>query len=280
MFIPDKADKQNLPPYKHKVCAPIWNILHGVSTLLNCGLRETTSTEHTQSVSCFSSSLESSGKGIVRSVSESDGVSDRVGSWQTLLFRLFEGPRRTFDVSWLVLDLLACLIWFFWVAPASLPWAELVIFFAVPPRVFGCRFRLRTGLISDAQKASAEVNNEKLTELNDGWSLVFTKAGWFTGAASVSSEAKREIVWSEDVLVTRKEACHLAAISCYLACCISLVCSAKLFTDLVDGDDSPAVGLNRAILQLLSSRMFSWAPWKLYPSIALCDCCEVGDKWC
>jgi len=34
------------------------------------------------------------------------------------------------------------------------------------------------------------VNGKKLSELNDGWSLVFTKAGWFTGPASVSSEAR------------------------------------------------------------------------------------------
>jgi len=45
---------------------------------------------------------------------------------------------------------------------------ELVIFFAVPPRGFGFRFRLGTGLISDDQRASAEVNGEKLAELNDG----------------------------------------------------------------------------------------------------------------
>jgi len=43
--------------------------------------------------------------------------------------------------------------------------------------VFGCRFRLSTGLISDARKASAEMNGEKLAELNDGGSLVFNKTG-------------------------------------------------------------------------------------------------------
>jgi len=32
------------------------------------------------------------------------------------------------------------------------------------------------------------VNGEKLAELNDGLSLVYTNAGWFTGAASLSSE--------------------------------------------------------------------------------------------
>jgi hypothetical protein len=50
-------------------------------------------------------------------------------------------------------------------------YGDLVIFFAVPPRGFGFRFRLGTGLISDDQRTSAEVNSEKLAELNDGWSL-------------------------------------------------------------------------------------------------------------
>jgi hypothetical protein len=40
-------------------------------------------------------------------------VSDGVGSRQTLLFLLFEGQRRAFDASRLVLDLVACLIFFF-----------------------------------------------------------------------------------------------------------------------------------------------------------------------
>ena len=38
-FIPDKAHKQNIPPYQHKVCAPIWKISHIVSSLLHCGLQ-------------------------------------------------------------------------------------------------------------------------------------------------------------------------------------------------------------------------------------------------
>jgi len=43
-------------------------------------------------------------------------------------------------------------------------------------------------MISDDRRASAAVKGENLAELNDGQSLVFTKAGWFTGAASLSSE--------------------------------------------------------------------------------------------
>jgi hypothetical protein len=36
------------------------------------------------------------------------------------------------------------------------------------------------------------VNGEKLEELKDGRSLVFTKAGWFTGTATVFPEVKRK----------------------------------------------------------------------------------------
>ena len=39
MFIPDKAHKQILSAYQHKVFAPIRNISHIVSTLLRCGLQ-------------------------------------------------------------------------------------------------------------------------------------------------------------------------------------------------------------------------------------------------
>ena len=187
VFIPDKAHKQNLPPYQHKVCEPIWNISHIVSVLLHCGLQR--NDKYITHYQRSSSSVESPAKGTVRSVSESDGVTDEVGSRQTTLFCLFEGPRRAFDASRLILNLVECLIFFFWVAPTKFLY-ELVILFTVPPRRFGCRFRLGTALISDARRALAEVNDEKLAELNDGWSLVFTKAGWFTGAVPVSSEAR------------------------------------------------------------------------------------------
>jgi len=75
--------------------------------------------QNTQSASCFSSSVESSAKGTVSSVSESDRMSDGVGSRQTLLFCHFEGPRVAFDASRLVLDLVVCLIFFFWVVPTK-----------------------------------------------------------------------------------------------------------------------------------------------------------------
>jgi len=67
-------------------------------------------------------------------------------------------------------------------------------------------------------------------------------------------------MWSEDILVTMKEACRPKAFSRYLACCSFLLCIAELFANLVDGDDSPALGLNKVIFQFLGRRMFSGAP--------------------
>jgi hypothetical protein len=63
------------------------------------------------------------------------------------------------------------------------------VFLSVPSRGFDIRFRLGTGLMSDALRGPAVVDGEKLAELNDDGSLVFTKARWFTGTASVFSEA-------------------------------------------------------------------------------------------
>jgi len=40
-----------------------------------------------------------------------------------------------------------------------------------------------TALISDGHRASAVVNGEKLAEMNDGRSMVFTIAERFTGAS-------------------------------------------------------------------------------------------------
>ena len=67
-------------------------------------------------------------------------------------------------------------------------------------------------------------------------------------------------MWSEDVLVRRKEACRPEDFNRYPTCCSSLVCNAELFANLVEDDDSPTLGLNGAIFQFLGSRMFSGAP--------------------
>jgi len=116
VFIPDKAHKQNLPPAQ-SVCVHLKYFAHRIhfSPLWSSEKR---SVQYTQWGSCYSSSVESSAKGTARSVSESHGVSDGVGSRQTLLFRLFEG-RRALNASWLVLDLVACLIFFSWIAPTN-----------------------------------------------------------------------------------------------------------------------------------------------------------------
>jgi hypothetical protein len=49
-----------------------------------------------------------------------------------------------------------------------------------------------------------------------------------------------------------------------------------LFANLVDGDDSPTLGLNEDIFQFLESRTFSGAPCKPHPRVAICDFCEMG----
>jgi hypothetical protein len=91
-----------------------------------------------------------------------------IGSRQTLLFRLFVGSRRAFDTSRLGLDFsglcdflfLSCLNKFF---------VRLTRYFLGCSTTSGWRFQLLgTSLISGARRASAKVNGEKLTELNDG----------------------------------------------------------------------------------------------------------------
>ena len=58
--------------------------------------------------------------------------------------------------------------------------------------------------MSDARAASAEANSENLTEMNYRLSLVFTKTGWFAGAASVFSEGKRKSSGLKTFLSQRK----------------------------------------------------------------------------
>ena len=71
MFIPDNAHKQNLPPYQHKVCARPSEIFHTSYPVFSIAvLRETTSREHTISVSL-------------------KFVDDDVGNFSTTSFQLF-----------------------------------------------------------------------------------------------------------------------------------------------------------------------------------------------
>ena len=64
-------------------------------------------------------------------------------------------------------------------------------------------------------------------------------------------------MWSEDVLVTRKEACRPKDFSRILACCSSVVCIVELFANLADGEDSPVLDLNRAIVYNFGIRIIS-----------------------
>jgi len=120
-------------------------------------------------------------------VSESDGVSDGDGSRQTTLFRLSEGPRRAFDASRLVLDLVASFLF-------ELPQQNFCKINSLFSLLFQHEYlSVRSGLAQGWYLMFGEPQQKwtaKKSELNDGRALVFTKAGWFTGAASVSSEAR------------------------------------------------------------------------------------------
>jgi hypothetical protein len=94
LFIPDQAHKKkssSIPA--QSVCAHLKHLAQRIqsSPLWSSEKRPV---QNKQSASCISSYVQSSTKGTARSVSESDGVSDGVGSWHTLLFRLFEGPKE------------------------------------------------------------------------------------------------------------------------------------------------------------------------------------------
>jgi hypothetical protein len=68
------------------------------------------------------------------------------------------------------------------------------------------------------------VNGEKLAELDDGWLLVFTEAGWFTGKACVCSEDRGK---SYDLKMFLSQENRPEAINRYFTCCSSLVCVSK-----------------------------------------------------
>ena len=62
----------------------------------------------------------------------------------------------------------------------------------------------------------------------DRWSLPKQNGSQKQHLCPLTTEG---IIWSEDVLVTRKEACRPEAISCYFACCSSLVCISESLCD-------------------------------------------------
>jgi hypothetical protein len=94
LFIPDKAiqTKSSSIPTQN-VCANLKYVAHLIhsSTLRSSEKRPV---QNSQSASFSSSSVETSAKGTVRLVSESDGMSDGVGSRQTLLFRILYSVDR------------------------------------------------------------------------------------------------------------------------------------------------------------------------------------------
>ena len=123
------------------------------------------STEHTISV-LSSSSVETSAKEQLSQCPNLMGCQTELDPCKPFSSVFLKGqdeystPADWFWIHWPVL------FSFFWVTPTNFLYGELVIFFAVPPRVFVSRFQLGTGLISDVWRASEEVNGEKLTEMN------------------------------------------------------------------------------------------------------------------
>jgi hypothetical protein len=195
--------------------------------------------QNTQSAPCSpSSSVESLARGTANSVSESDGTSDGVGSWQTLLFRLFEGPRRAFDASRQVLDLVACLIW------SELPQNIL----CMVNSLFSLLLHHKNlDLVRAWHRAdiwwSERISRSEWRKIRrKEWRLnVGLHQSRVVHRSSIYvSWRQRETVWFEDVHVTREKACRPAAISRCRACCSLLVFSEQ-FSNLVDGDESPWV---------------------------------------
>ena len=175
VFTPDKAHKQNLLPHQHKVCAPIWNISHIVSSLLHCGLprKDQCSTDNQRLVRHL---LQSNCQwkeqlGQCPNLMECQTELDPCKPFPSVFS---EVPRRAFDASRLVLDLVVCLIFSFWVSS---------MYFCKVNSLFSLLFHHEdlasgSGLAQGwylMMRASAEVKGEKLTELNDGWSLVSSK---------------------------------------------------------------------------------------------------------
>ena len=160
MFIHDKSHKRN-------VCAHLKCFAHRIQSF-PLRYSEKRPVNNKQSASFSFSSVESSAKRSAMYVPESDGVSDGVRYRQYFLFLLLEGPRRAYDASRMVLVFVACLIFLSRVGATNFLQFEVVIFFAVSPSLFSCRFRHGTGLMSEARRVAAEGNGKKLAELNYG----------------------------------------------------------------------------------------------------------------
>ena len=115
VFIPDKAHKQNLPPYQHKVYAPIWNISHIVSSFRHCGLQRNDQyrTYNQRLVPHLfpSNRLWKEQLGQCPNLMECQTEMDPGKPFSSIFF---EGPRRTFDADW---------FWIYW--PVLFSFSEL-----------------------------------------------------------------------------------------------------------------------------------------------------------
>ena len=93
----------------------------------------------------------------------------------------------------------------------------------------------------------------------------------------MSSEARGKSCGLKMFLSQAKRPVAPKAFNRYLACCSSLVCTAKLLANLGDAD-SPALVLNGAIFQFLGSRIFFRGSMQALSKGTYCDCCQVGGK--
>jgi hypothetical protein len=193
VFIPDNAHKQNVLPYQHKVCAPICNTSYIVSNLPSIVVfRETNSSEHTISVLflvffCRIISDKTNYFGVRRRWSvRRRWIPANVSPpsfWRTK--KSIRCKPSGFALSGLFEFLfLSCL--------NILPVRWTRHFLCCSTTRVWIYFRLGKGLMSDTRETSVEVNGENLEEMNDGWSLVLTKTGWFTGAAFIFPDALRK----------------------------------------------------------------------------------------
>ena len=117
LFIPDKSHKQNLHAHQHKACAPIWNISYIVSSILHCGLQRNDQyrTHNQRLLPHFLPSNRQWKEQLDQCPNLMECQTD-LNAGKPFSSAFFEGPRGAFDASRLVLDLVACFIFFFWVA--------------------------------------------------------------------------------------------------------------------------------------------------------------------
>ena len=122
----------------------------------------------------------------------------------TCLRKQFEGPRRAFDAGRLVLVVVACFIFFFWVASTD--------FFCKVNSLFSLPFHHEGLALAQAWHSADIWWSESLSRSER---RKISRTEWWQIAGRYQSRmvhrsgifvlwGQREIIWSEDVLVTRK----------------------------------------------------------------------------